>query len=373
MYLKVIILIVTLLYLFLLKQRYKQVGTLGYEKARKRYAIFVAILLILQSGLRNVGIGADTYQYMISFYEKIQWSWQHVFQNFIDVYQYNEGKDAGYVLLVKVFSVFSSDYQVYLVFVAMVVFIPMVYFIYKNTEKAESLWVALLLYQALFYSFFSITGIRQALATGLCLLSVEYIKKKKILQFISLIIVGAFIHKSCLLFLPFYWIAQIKKTKLLFISVICTFPVMLYLGKEFTLQLAIISGSENYLGYAEQETAGAYNLTIFYFMISFIGFIKYWKDKDWMTERRYIFNAISLGIFFLPLTFNSANLVRAVQYYSIFILVIIGYIIFSNKGKNIKGITSVIQFFLIIVLLYKLFTTPTDYAFFWEKMAITNY
>ena len=96
MYLKVIILVLTLLYMLFLKLQYKQIGTIGYDKARKNLAIFSTLLLILQSGLRHVGVGPDTYQYMLSFHEHTLWTWQQILHNFIDVYQAGEGKDAGY-------------------------------------------------------------------------------------------------------------------------------------------------------------------------------------------------------------------------------------------------------------------------------------
>lgn len=362
-----------LLYLLILKVQHKQEGTYEYNKARKRLAVFTAILLILQSGLRHVGVGPDTYQYMLSFQDHIQWSWHQVFQNFIDVYKYDEGKDAGYVLLMKIFSLFSTDYQTYLMFVAIAIFVPILRFIYKNTERLEDIWFALLLYLALFYSFFSVTGIRQALATGLCLWSVEYIKSKKLFHFLLLMGVSALIHKSSLLFLPFYWIAQVNRPRIMFIIMLCLFPIMASLGNVYTLQLAIISGSENYLGYAEQESSGAKNLILFYFFITFVGYIRYWRDKELIKKKSYIFNAISLGIFFLPLTLNSANLVRVVQYYSIFLIVFIGYVLAPINDSRMKPTIQFMQVFLIGALLYKLFSTPVDYAFFWQNMQITNY
>lgn len=373
MYLKIIILIIVLLYMLILKMQYKQVGSNEYNKARKRLAVFTAILLILQSGLRHVGVGPDTYQYMLSFQEHIQWSWRQVFQNFNDVYLYGEGKDAGYSLLMKVFSLFSTDYQIYLIFVAIAIFVPMLRFVYKNTERLEDIWFALLLYLTLFYSFFSITGIRQALATGLCLWSVEYIKEKKLFRFLLLMGISALIHKSSLLFLPFYWIAQVKKTRVLFVLMLCSFPIMVSLGNAFTLQLAIISGSEDYLAYAEQESVGAINLILFYFVIAFVGYIRYWKENEWLKKKSYIFNAISLGVFFLPLTLNSANLVRVVQYYSIFLLVFVGYVLAPVDDVRMKPIIKLMQILLIGALIYKLFSTPVDYAFFWQNMQITNY
>lgn len=372
MYLKIIILILVLFYMLFLKSRYRVIGSNGYDQARKRLAIFSALLLILQSGLRHVGVGPDTYQYMINFNDRITWSWHQVFQNFIDVYQFGEGKDAGYTALVKLFSLLSSDYQLFLLFVAMIVFIPMVRFVYKNTTRMEDIWFALFLYMTLFYSFFSVTGTRQAIATGVCLWSVEYIKEKKLLPFLICIIIAASVHKSALIFLPFYWIAKLRFPRTIFIGMICLFPVMVYLGNAFTLQLAIISGSENYLGYAEQETVGAHNLILFYFIMSIAGFLRYWNKKEWMNSKSYIFNAISLGIFFLPLTLNSANLVRVVQYYSIFLLTFIGYVMEpTNRNKN-AILINIFRFTLIVVLTYKLLTTPAEYAFFWQNMAIAN-
>lgn len=374
MYLKIVILIMVLLYLLVLKMQYKQVGSYEYNKARKRLAVFTAILLILQSGLRHVGVGPDTYQYMLSFQDCTHWSWQQVFQNFIDVYQYDEGKDAGYVLLMKIFSIFSKDYQTYLMFVAIAVFVPILRFIYKNTERLEDIWFALLLYFALFYSFFSVTGIRQALATGICLWSVEYIKDKKLFPFLVLMGISALIHKSSLLFLPFFWIAQIRRPRAMLVLMLCLFPLMASLGNAFALQLAIISGSENYLGYAEEKSVGANNLIVFYLFMTLVGYIRFWKYNELIKKRSYIFNAISLGIFFLPLTLNSANLVRVVQYYSIFLLVFISYV-FSpiSSDARMKLAIQLMQVLLIAALLYKLFCTPVDYAFFWQNMQITNY
>lgn len=359
--------------MLILKGQYREIGSYEYNKARKRLAFFTAILLILQSGLRHVRVGPDTYQYMLNFQNRIQWSWYQVFQNFVDVYLYGKGKDAGYTFLVKVFSLFSTDYQIFLMFVAIVVFVPMLRFVYKNTERLEDIWYALLLYLTLFYSFFSITGIRQAIAAGLCLWTVEYIKEKKLFYFLLFIVVGGLIHKSCLLFLPFYWIAHFNKPRVMFIGMLCLFPVMVYMGNKFALQLAIISGSENYLDYAKQESIGARNLILFYFLISIVGYIRYWNESEWITKKSNIFNAISLGIFFLPLTLNSANLVRVVQYYSIFLLVFIGYIVAPPIDVQKVFFVQLVKIFLLGALLYKLFNTPVDYVFFWQNIQIINY
>ena len=362
MYLKVIILIVSLLYLLLLKQQYKQVGTLGYENARKRYAVFVAILLILQSGLRHLYVGPDTIQYYSHFCDDIKLSWKDVFYNFFNVYQYGEGKDAGYAVIEKLFSLVSVDYQCYLLFVATAIFTPMIILVYKNTKRIEDIWFALLMYYALFYHFFSVTGIRQTLATALCLVSYKYIKERRLFVFSAIIIIAAFIHKTALIFFPFFWISEIRKVKMLFLIVTLSFPIMTVIGYEFTTYLALLSGSENYIGYADEGSRGAFNLILFYFIIGSITFLKFRKSKDFLEENKSIFNAFSMGLFLFPLSFNSPNLVRLVQYYSIFVLIFMGFINIpqSKYHKNM------ILFLLISALVYKIIGTSDEYAFFWE-------
>ena len=135
MHLKIIILILILLYMLILKRQNNLVESSGYIKARKKLAVFTAILLIIQSGLRHVGVGSDTYNYFCHFEEDIRLSWSMIFQNFIDVYQLGVGKDAGYAVFEKLFSIMSSDYQVYLVFVAALFFSPVLYLIYIFTMR----------------------------------------------------------------------------------------------------------------------------------------------------------------------------------------------------------------------------------------------
>lgn len=362
MYLKIIILFITFVYMAFLRQRYKFVGTLNYNKARKRFAIVVAVFLILQSGLRHLYIGPDTIQYYFHFSEDIKLSWSAIIQNFYSVYQLGEGKDAGYVVVEKLFSYLSTDYQVYLIFVATAIFVPIIRLVYKNTERIEDIWLALLIYYALFYHFFSVTGIRQTIATAICLYSIDYIRKKRLWAFMICVILAVFIHKTALIFFPFYWIYNMKKVKLLFIGSIVAFPVMTVMGYEFTTQLALLSGSENYIGYADEGSRGAINLILFYFCVCLIAFLKYKNNSDFLFKHCSVFNAVSMGLMLFPLSFNSPNLVRLTQYYSIYILVIFGYINIPKKRFSRGVVLSII----ILLLLCKIVLNSDDYAFFWE-------
>lgn len=362
MFLKVIILLLLLFYMLCLRRIYHTEGTIGYNRARRNYAIFAAVLLILQSGLRDVSVGSDTYRYMVTFDEYVKWSWPQVGRNFFEVYQLGEGKDAGYQFVVKLFSLFSIDFQFYLLFVAALFFSSLMIIIYDNTKRFEDIWLAVLLYFAIFYVFFSVTGIRQTIATSFCLFAYRFVVRRKLLPFVLCVCCAAFVHKTALVFLPYYWISNYKNVKVVFVCSVCLFPVMTLIGYQFTTQLAIWSGSENYIGYADEGSRGAINLILLYFLISFVVFEKYREDLDFLIKNRFIFNAISIGLVLFPLSFNSPNLVRLVQYYSIFLLVFMGYVGMS-KPNYPKLLT---MSCLIGALLYKIVQTPDEYAFYWE-------
>lgn len=58
-------------------------------------------------------------------------------QNFADVSDYIGGadiKDPGYAAVVKAFQTFSTNYQAYLVFIALLFMIPMAIWIYRNSS-----------------------------------------------------------------------------------------------------------------------------------------------------------------------------------------------------------------------------------------------
>ena len=92
------------------------------NRNRKNYIIFICIILILQSALRHVAVGADTYAYYLKFEEIKLTSWQEIWENFRSVYVLGEGKDAGYPLIQKVFQFFSGEYRIFLFFVAVIFF-----------------------------------------------------------------------------------------------------------------------------------------------------------------------------------------------------------------------------------------------------------
>lgn len=347
---------------------------LNRNHRRKQYVTFVCILLILQSGLRNVAIGADTYAYYLKFEEIKYTSWKQIWQNFFDVYVLGVGKDAGYPLLEKLFQIFSTEYRIFLIAVATLFFGTLGQFLYRNTQKIGDVLISLCLYQTLFYSFFSITGTRQTIATSFTLLGYKYIQEKKFFPFIILIGIAAFIHKSVLIFLPFYFLSKFKHSNWLLIGALISVPFIFPIARHFAVLLASLSASENYMKYAESdyETAGARVFFIFILLIAITTILKYKSIISNKHTARAIINAISLALIFTPLTWVDPSLMRIVQYYSIFSLLLLPLII--NAYSTHQNNRYIIIFICILIFCIILIKRNGDYAFLWDEIKLgANY
>lgn len=374
MYIQLLVLFLSLLGLdYFSQQRVLR----GWDENRTRmnYIAICCVLLILQSGLRNVAVGADTYGYKLSFVAIGKQSWSDIFENFYRVYVLGMGKDAGYALFVKIFHIFSDNYQVYLLVVASIFFVSFGRFIYYNTTNLRGIYIAMCVYQVLFYSFFSITGIRQTLATAIIFFAYEFVIKRRLVPFLLLCFVAVLIHKSALLFVPFYIFSNNKFPVQALAITLISLPLIFIFIRPIARFLTSFSFSESYLGYANStyETQGA-QMFLVYMMIIAIGVLYFRLKFKWANVNTYYtLNAFCLALFFTPLTWVDPSLMRVVMYYSIFTIFLLGGLVdcfdsdYSNRSDSIATILIVL---FIIVLMRKNF----DYAFFWEQMELgSNY
>jgi len=353
-------------------------GLLIYEDAgiyadsryfRKRYILLICLILILQSGLRNWAVGADTYSYFESFENTKSLSWLQVWGVITDYYTQNIGKDPGYAVFEKITQLIVPNYQIYLIVIATLFFSALGNFIFNNTKRLADAIFAFVLYSCLFYSFFSITGLRQTMATAGVLWSYEFIKKRKLLPFILILLVSSTIHKSALIFLPFYYIAQIKNTKYLYSLVSLLFILFMFFKVPVSAFFKRTGGYEDYI--VPYEGSGTFTFT---FMLLLIGVIAFFQMKFVIRKNRTvlpIYNAFAMAIVFTPLTWVNPSAMRVVQYYSIFMLLLIPNVIqsFRRYSLRVKRLAFSIAIAMLI-LLYIKGGLNSEYKFFWQEMEI---
>lgn len=338
------------------------------QYSRRNYITTVSALLILQSGLRNVAVGADTYQYYNRFEDIKFATWADIADTIWQYYFLGIGKDPGYDVLQKIIQYALPHYQLFLIFIATIFFSSMGYFIYKNTDRVSDAVIAYLLYCCLFFSFFSITGQRQTIATAASLYGYELIKRKKLLPFLLLILLASTIHKSVLIFIPFYFVATLKKTALYYWGALLLFPVLMIYKTPLSQILQDLGGYKNFEIY---EGAGTYTFSI---MLLLVAAVALWRLKAvlWQNEStRMIYNAFIFALLFTPLTWVNPAAMRVVQYYSIFMLVLVPSVLnsFEVESNKMRKMAVLVTLYLLIGLFIKA-NINSEYKFYWQEMAL---
>ncbi|WP_339889388.1 EpsG family protein [uncultured Flavobacterium sp.] len=343
----------------------------NYDKKKARYIFVVTILLILQSGLRNWAVGADTYQYYLIFESVKLDSWTEIINS---LYAFEE-KDPFYNLFQKVFQVFTDDFQWYLLFVAAIFMPALGYFIHKNTTRINQVLLAYVIYMGNFYGFFSITGIRQTLATAILFWSYKYIVERKIIYFLLFVFIASLFHISAFVFLPLYFISEFKKPKLLFRFAILGFPLFLVFKNQIAVFLvSFVEAEERFSVYTEQyETGGSIVLTALHVFLAVWAILVYKKMMTIAPSTFRMYNMFALALFFFPLQWVNPSAGRIAQYFTVIIMVWIPYLIDASSTNSSKTRELFYFIALIALIAVTLFAiTPGEYSYFWEKMDLPD-
>ena len=308
-----------------------------YNNKKLILCCFYAFQWIIISGFRSYSVGADTMSYKISFDRAFNTSWAIGFDNLINFCRGVEGvKDPGYILFEKACQILiGKNYTLYLLIIAIIFTLPMTIWIYKYSDNV---CLSFMIYSALFYSFFAITGHRQTIASALVIFGgYECMKKNKIVPLLLLHLVAFFIHKSSICFIILYFARFIKINKLyLAIMSICILLSFIFRNQMMSL-LGHIMGYDQYTD--QFEGAGTYTFTAFLSLIYMATIILY-KQIVIDEDVKFEISAVSLALFFTSLTFVDPNAMRVVQYFSIFILLLLPKLLnaFDVQSKSIINV-----------------------------------
>ena len=124
------------------------------KQGRHRYVTFLIVLLVLQSALRHLAVGEDTFSYSMEWQQHGAQSWSEIWQSIIATYVYGEGKDAGYFVVIKLLNYVLPNFRWFLFAYAIVLFLSLFRLIEKYLTSVPQIFMSFCLYQVLFYSYF---------------------------------------------------------------------------------------------------------------------------------------------------------------------------------------------------------------------------
>lgn len=316
--------------------------------------------MTLQSGLRNVAVGADTYNYMTMFQSIQGESWDYIWQSFYNTYVLDESKDPGYFVIQKLFGYITTDFTVFLLAVAALFFYAWGSLINRYTDTINEVLTSIGVYYLLFYSFFSITGIRQTIVVALGILAFLAIVDKKYIKFVCLLIPAFFIHKSAGIIILFPFLYGIKNQSFLSVVVVIAFVI------DLIFRTPLMDSFVEFAEYdSEYHSRPPYSLMVLLFVLSIYIYInnKCLPEND---DMRKLFNMYAITFAWIPLLGWDSLFIRQVLFFSVFSTVLVPKSLMNqNYALYIAFTVFCYTYFLLLNI---------DYAFFWQDMALgANY
>lgn len=232
------------------------------RKMRGKYCLatfFTLLTAMLIFRSQSVGIDVPAYKF---YFDKIDGlSWGELL-GATDL-------ETGYVILIKIFLIFSKDYQLFLGVMAVLAVLP-IFILYIKESEDGLLTVAIFLVSAHFVLLFS--GIRQSVAIGLAVPCYYFVKKKEWWNVIPTVFFAFMIHHSAIilaLMYPLYHL-KIRRTAAMIITAILAL-IFLFRAELLGLVLEFLPGRYKDL-YGQFVFTNDYEMLLLFFAFTAYSF-----------------------------------------------------------------------------------------------------
>lgn len=314
---------------------------------------------ILISGLRDWTVGADTEQYSIIFERAKLTPWPTAWRTLFDyLFRGLDANDPGYTVVMKLFQTVFPNYQLFLLAIAVLTMVLLGRFVYKYSASPCTSFI---LFSTLFYSFYAITGHRQTIATALIVfLGYDLIRERKFWRFLLVSLVACVIHKSALVFVPFYFLTKIRVTPIYTALCLAGIAVVVGLGKAFYGPIAL------WMGYGQHQVdysvGGAELYAVLLSTLCVITLLLYPRIKHHRSDASDLFHATTMTLMTALLVIQNQGFMRIQQYYSLFLMVTIPEVL--NTVRREYRLLGYILFGTVMIL-YLMRNNP-QYVFFFQ-------
>lgn len=307
------------------------------DKGRKRLYIVSSIELILIAILRSQ---YDT-------------AWPDT-SNYVDTLNYlnntislkdvlTTGWEPGIVILGKIISFFSSSSQAYLIVFSLLILIPIFVTIWKYSYFP-------MLGLFVFYAMGNLTQTsiyRQWLAIAILTFSIKYIYERQPVRFFAVVLLSALFHRVAIVFtvIYFFYNISISSKKILGAAGI---SICVYL---FGSKVLDVLNRFARIEHEPEQNGGVTFLLILWGCV----LLSYMLSKDRLRDDSFklAFNLILIAASFQPLSFIFSLWVRAVYFFSVYLMLLIPNTIVhvENMNENNKKLSIIIEFIFMLIML----------------------
>ena len=345
---------------FFISTIFAYISEINYKTNKKKIATIFSLIAIfipcLMAGLRASGVGTDTKVYINGVFIYIV---NHV-STISDLLVYiNQGTiEPLYMLFNFLISKISSNLCV-LYFALEVLIILPAYFGCKKLGKRFNVSSSLcyLIFLILFFNK-SLNMCRQAIAMSICFYSLDYVFDKKLLKYITCMIVAFLFHRSTIIFLPVYFIYKIinngskKDNTIIFLSVLILLFSVLVFKNIVEIMISIGALSEKYKSYiyVRSENHNIKFIEIFSeFIVLCLSILSSKKLIKISNDNKLIIYCTILSFIMFLFGFNAAYSQRISYYYSLFLIPMLPQISMLFHGEGAKKLINIVLIIMLCV------------------------
>lgn len=319
----------------------------GKNRTNKIWLCFIAFIQLSLLSMFRINIGIDYKSYKNIFNEISILPFNQINEHEIEI---------GYGLLNKIVSIYTDNFGVLIAICSIITVGIMIFVIYKNsTSYALSIY----LYVALSFYYMAYNLTRQGIAISITIVGIKYIKEKKLIKYLLVILLASTFHYSALIMIPIYFISRIKLTniKVVIFSII-TFILHTFLYDIINIGVKIFPQYSPYVG-SEFFKGVSINSIVLPFIIFIVLYLfKRFLISENKTNQIYI-NMSFYSLLLSILQTKVGILDRLPYYFNIFSILSLPILINCFKTKSQRILATVIL--IIFGITYNIYYFTTDY------------
>lgn len=165
------------------------------------YLVLISVAMVVLASLRAHTVGIDYDQYANYFAQVSQGGW-----SFLISEQNGYRVEPGYSLLNYLVSLVSSDVRVFMAVLSVMIAVLTAVVLYRDCPVP---WMGVFVFVS--FNFFgnSMSFLRQSLAIAVYLFAIRYLKDRRFIPYLLLVLLAMTFHKSIIIMLPIYFLANL--------------------------------------------------------------------------------------------------------------------------------------------------------------------
>ena len=299
---------------------------------------FSAFVLLFFAAFRSIEIGADTVQY-VSHFLKLS---ETPFSNFSS---YKNGwygdLETGYKIYNKILSYISQDSQT-ITIANSVLQIGLISILINKESKDK--WLSIFLYFTFCFYQTALNLTPSSIASYFMFLAFPFVRERKIVPFLTFVLIGMSFHTSAFFFIPIYFLYNIKIGKKIIISsiVVCVLFITFY---DAIQPIIIKIIPTQYVSYIDTSRVSyKYSTELLVYVVQLLAIIFVFillgkqESKDFIKNNSLMFWVFIYETLLYILATKASMFSRGAFLFSPYTIIIIPEIISQIKSNNKKKV-----------------------------------